>query len=141
MSADEETLTPVILDTNVFVAAGFNPKSSSAKIVEAVRQGRLPMVWNEATRRETEMIMRKIPPLRAKPIDDLFRAEHRYDGPTHPERFSEVPDPDDRKFAALAHATGATVVSNDEDLLGYSGPLELTVLMPGEFWKRYKDEG
>jgi predicted nucleic acid-binding protein len=31
----------VILDTNVFVAAGFNPGSASARIVEQVRAGHL----------------------------------------------------------------------------------------------------
>ena len=33
----------VVLDTNVFVAAGFNPGSHSARLVEAVRDGRLGM--------------------------------------------------------------------------------------------------
>jgi hypothetical protein len=36
----------VVLDTNVLVAAGFNPRSASAK------QGQVRMVWNDATRRE-----------------------------------------------------------------------------------------
>jgi len=34
----------VVLDTNVFVAAGFNPGSHSARLVEAVHDGRLRMV-------------------------------------------------------------------------------------------------
>ena len=41
----------VVLDTNVLVAAGFNPRSASARIVNAVKQGKLHMLWNEATRR------------------------------------------------------------------------------------------
>jgi predicted nucleic acid-binding protein len=41
----------VVLDTNVFVAAGFNPRNASTKIVEAVKLEQLRMVWNEATRR------------------------------------------------------------------------------------------
>ena len=35
-----------MLDTNVFVAAGFNPGSHSAWLVEAVRDGRLRMIWD-----------------------------------------------------------------------------------------------
>ena len=34
-------LPNVILDTNVFVAAGFSERSASARIIEAVREGRL----------------------------------------------------------------------------------------------------
>ncbi len=44
----------VVLDTNVFVAAGFNPGSHSARIVEAVRNGRLRMVWDNATQAENQ---------------------------------------------------------------------------------------
>jgi predicted nucleic acid-binding protein len=62
----------VVLDTNVFVAAGFNPSSHSACLVEAVRDGRLRMVWNNATRAEIEHVMRRIPRLSRTRIADLF---------------------------------------------------------------------
>jgi predicted nucleic acid-binding protein len=125
----------VVLDTNVLVAAGFNPRSASARIVDAVKRGELRMVWNDATRREIERIVRKIPPLRAKAVTPLFRPEDRATVPTHPERFAEIPDPDDRKFAALAEATGAVLISNDEHLLGHRDRMNLTVVTPSEFWK------
>jgi predicted nucleic acid-binding protein len=128
----------VILDTNVFVAAGFNPRSASAKIVEAVKRGELRMVWNDATRREIEHIVQRIPPLRAHSVSDLFRPRDRYTAATHPERFAFIPDPDDRKFAALADATGATLISNDDHLLGYRDRMDLTVLTPSAFWKRWQ---
>ena len=127
---------PVVLDTNVFVAAGFNPRSASAKIVDAVKQGQLRMVWNDATRRETERIMKQIPPLRAHDVEQYFRPADRFTGTTHPERFADIPDPDDRKFAALAHAAGAILISNDEHLLRNRDRMDLTVLTPGEFWRR-----
>jgi predicted nucleic acid-binding protein len=122
----------VVLDTNVFVAAGFNPRSASARIIEAVRRGAVPIVWSDATRAETERIMRRIPPLSADAFLDLFRSEDRFDGPADPDAFGHVPDAEDRKFAALAVAAGATVVSNDGHLLGAAGG-ELSVLSPGEF--------
>ena len=126
----------VVVDTNVFVGAGFNPRSASAKIVDAVRQGRVRMVWNDATRREIERILHRIPPLRAHAVAELFRPEGRFTAPTHPERFADIPDADDRKFAALANATGATVISSDEHLLEYRGDLDLTVLSPVAYWRR-----
>ena len=127
--------TPVVLDTNVFVGAGFNLRSSSAKIVDAVRKGQFRMIWNDATRREIERIMRQIPPSRAQGVSDLFRSEDCYAGPTHRERFG-FPDPDDRKFAALAEAAGAVLVSSDDHLLNHRDRIDVPVLTPGEFWRR-----
>ena len=126
----------VVLDTNVFVAAGFNPRSASARIVDAVKHGQVRMVWNDATRREIERIMQQIPPLRTQAVADLFRPADRFTAATHPEQFTDIPDPDDRKFAALAHAAGAVLISNDEHLLGQRDHSDLTVLTPGAFWQR-----
>jgi predicted nucleic acid-binding protein len=128
----------VVLDTNVLVAAGFNSGSASANIVEAVKRGQLRMVWNEATRREIERIMQHIPPLQAHDLSELFRPGDRYPAPTHPQRFGHIPDADDRKFAAFAQATGATLISNDDHLLRHRDRLEVTVLTPQEFWNRHQ---
>ncbi len=131
----------VVLDTNVFVAAGFNPRSASANILAAVRQGQVRMVWNQATRREIEHIIRQIPPLRARAaagnaLDALFRADDRFSAATYPHKFVAIPDPDDRKFAALAQAAGAILISSDEHLLRHTDLEDLTVLTPGAFWRR-----
>jgi predicted nucleic acid-binding protein len=123
----------VVLDTNVFVAAGFNPGSGSDRIIGAVRQGSLRMIWNDETRRETLSILEKIPPLSWSAVADLFRDEERLDAETHPERFTQIPDPDDRKFAALAHASGAILISQDADLLANPHRIDLLVVTPGEF--------
>ena len=37
----------VVIDTNVFVAAGFNPRSASGQILASVREGRFRLIWNE----------------------------------------------------------------------------------------------
>jgi predicted nucleic acid-binding protein len=125
----------VILDTNVFVAAGFNRRSSAARMVEAVREGKLRMVWNESTRRETQYILDKIPPLSFARVADLFRDEDRFDGETKPEEFAAIADPDDRKFAALADATGAVLVTNDEHLLSERDTTRLRILTPRRYWE------
>ena len=125
-----------MLDTNVFVAAGFNPGSHSARLVEAVRDGRLRMIWDDATRDETEHVMRQIPPLSWTRIADLFRAEDRFGGPTHPEAYGFVPDPADRKFAALAEAAHAPLVTSDTGLLNVRGRMAVRVLKPSEFARR-----
>jgi len=126
----------VVLDTNVFVAAGFNPGSHSARLVEAVRDGRLRMLWDDATHAEIEHVMRQIPRLSWTRIADLFRSADRFGGSTHPEEFGFVPDPADRKFAALADAVQAPLVTSDAGLLNAGGQMAVPVLKPSEFARR-----
>ena len=97
------------------------------------------MVWDEPTRRETRAILSKIPPLSWERCAGLFREEHRYPGETHPERCHRVPDPDDRKFAALAAVTGAVLVTNDDHLLAQRNAFEFAILSPVEFWDFYQE--
>lgn len=122
----------VVIDTNVFVAAGFRRDGAAAAILEDVRGGHLRLVWNDATRSETERVLRRIPPLRGFPVEDLFRDGDRFPGETHPERFGRVADPEDREFAALAHAAGATLISSDDHLLAPDSP-GLVAMSPREF--------
>jgi putative PIN family toxin of toxin-antitoxin system len=126
----------VVLDTNVFVAAGFNPGSHSARLVEAVRDRRLRMVWDDAIRTEVEHVMRQIPRLSWARIADLFRSEDRFSGATHPEAVGFVPDPADRKFAALAEAAQAPLITSDAGLLNAGGEMAVPVLKPSEFARR-----
>ena len=131
------SLTAVVLDTNVFVAAGFKPRSASGQIVEQVRSGQLRMIWNESTRAETQYILDKIPRLAWSHVAELFRDEDRHDRMVRNHAFSEIQDPDDRKFAALAHAANVTLVTNDRDLLTCRDALPVKILTPGEFWSNY----
>ena len=128
----------IVRDTNVFVGAGFNPASASARIISEIRAGRLQMVWDDATRREIERIVRKIPPLSGMEVADLFRPEDRCEGDTRLEQFTHIPDPDDRKFAALSEATGAALITSDEHLLSAREQARAPIQTPGEFWERFQ---
>jgi predicted nucleic acid-binding protein len=87
----------LVLDTNIFVAAGFEPKSASARLLEALRQGRCRMIWHQTTRRETERVLRRIPPLDWRRFAPLFRPEWE-----HPDELDLTPfgrsNPDDRNL-------------------------------------------
>jgi predicted nucleic acid-binding protein len=128
----------IVLDTNSFVAAGFNPGSSSGKIVEAVRAGRVAIIWNRECRREIEHVLSRIPPLRGKDFSDLFLDAWHYKGAEDVARFSFIPDPDDRKFAALAHAAEVSLVSQDSDLLDYRAESPVPTWSPTGFLERYR---
>jgi predicted nucleic acid-binding protein len=123
----------VVIDTNVFVAAGFNPRSASARILAGVREGRFRLIWNVPTRRETEMILRRIPRLDWAEAAGLFQPEGEFTGPVDPEAFAPITDPDDRKFAALSAAARAPLVTSDKHLLAKSGAVGIEAVTPTAF--------
>ena len=127
----EETL--VVLDTNVLIAAGFNPRSHAACIVEAVRAGRLRMAWSDATRRESERLLRRIPPLSWESFRGLFDGAGQFDVDVDVASFGHIPDPEDRKFAALAQAANAALITQDDDLLAQRSIADVPYLTPREF--------
>lgn len=120
----------LILDTNVFVAACFRPGSSPGRLIAAARAGTVLQVWSPPTRRETEKILRRLPRGGWAPVADLFTEAGAVDPPPDAAAFAFVADPDDRKFAALAAATGVTLVSSDKGLLVHDGAAGLTVRRP-----------
>ena len=65
---------------------------------------------------EANKIAQQIPPIAWGRIEGLFQRRSQFSGET-PGNFTLVRDPDDRKFVALACATGAILVSSDEHLL------------------------
>ena len=128
----------VVIDTNVFVAALFNSRSASARILEGVRKGRFRLIWNHPTRSETEMILGRIPRLGWQKVADLFRPEEEFTGPVDPNAFTEVPDPDDRKFAALATAANVPLVTSDKLVLAQRGKIGIEIVTPRDFLARLR---
>ena len=122
----------VVLDTNVLVAAGFQPRSAVGRLTEAVRSGRLVALWCEATRAEAEAVVSRIPPLRAVDLALLFPDEGRVDDALDPTAFSHVPDVADRSFAALASAAGVPLVTADAPLVAGARAHGVVVFSPGE---------
>lgn len=125
--------SPVVLDTNVFVAAGFNPGSRAAELLRRVRDGRVRLAWDAATRAETRRILERIPRLDWADAAPLFDGGIEIAAPPDHPAFALIGDPADRKFAALALAAGAVLVSNDSDLLSVRENLPLQVLTPSEY--------
>jgi uncharacterized protein len=126
----------VVVDTNVFVAAGFNPGSASARIIADIREGRFRLIWDEPTRRETEMILRRIPRLDWEKVAGLFRPEGEFTGPVDPEAFALIADPDDRNFAALSAAARAPLVTSDKPVLAQSSAVGIEAVTPTAFLGR-----
>lgn len=132
-----QDVTAVVIDTNIFVAAGFRPKSDSGRILQQVRNGSLRLIWNQEIYRETQRILQKIPPLSWTSVANLFQEENHYRELTHPENFDHVPDPEDRKFAALAAQVGVVLISLDQHLLMGREQSPVPILTPSEFVLQY----
>lgn len=125
------TLYRAIFDTNLFVGAGFNPRSASAHLIQTARNGEITLIWDVPTQTETCRILSKIPRLSWESVADLYLPEHRWPHITDLGAVAFVTDPEDRKFAALSTESGATLVSSDSDLLEHRD--RLNVRTPSEF--------
>ena len=126
----------VVIDTNVFVAAGFNSRSAAARILVAVRAGYFLLVWNKPTRRETETILHRIPGLDWARVEDLFRPEGEFTGPVDPDAFVMIADWDDRKFVALSAAATTPLVTSDNHVLAQQRAVGIEILSPRAFVAR-----
>jgi predicted nucleic acid-binding protein len=127
----------LVIDTNVFVAASFNPHSSSATIVQALNQGHHTLVCNQPVFHETRHILSKIPPVNWPDFEPLFTQTGQYQGQTRPEQFAFISDPADRKFAALAAASRAILITNDQHLLAHRQNPALTITTPSNFLHQF----
>lgn len=114
-----------IFDTNLFVGAGFNRRSASAQLIEAVRAGRVEMVWNAATASETKRVLSKIPRISWEAVADIFLPAHEAPVVQDLTHVAFVTDFEDRKFAALSLAEACPVVTSDDDLLAHADRLDV----------------
>lgn len=120
----------IVLDSNIFVGAAFNPASSSARLLAWVPEGRLRLIWHELTLAETRFQLEKIPPLAWEPVATLFELRNQFREDLPLADYPFIDDPDDRKFAALAQKADALLVTNDEHLLSAATYLNVPVLTP-----------
>jgi putative PIN family toxin of toxin-antitoxin system len=131
------TIPRVVLDTNVFVAAHWNPRSASAAILEAARDGSVTLCESDAVEQETRAVLRAI---RAREefyfqaVELLLEAERVC---PHT-RLSVVPeDPNDNKLLECAAAAGANyLITSDKHLLRIGRWDDTLIVTPGEFRRR-----
>lgn len=96
-------------------------------------------MWNDATRRETRAVLKRIPMLDWDAVSTLFRPEARQEAEGDLSHVTYVEDPQDRKFAALALSAKATLVSADDHLPAHHERLDVST--PGEFLRKHLGSG
>ncbi|MBE0448613.1 MAG: putative toxin-antitoxin system toxin component, PIN family [Actinobacteria bacterium] len=124
----------VVADTNLWVAARFNPKSYSASILNMAGEGRLLLLWSSETRRELERILRNI----KATLDFLIAVERLLSSGVdvgETERLSIiVDDPDDNKILACARSGNADyIITSDYHLLTLKTFGEVKIVTPKVF--------
>lgn len=126
----------IVIDTNVFVAAAYNPRSSSRKIVNAVWEKQLRLVVSPAIIREYKMVLPKA--IRSDDArEEVWKAIKCAQSVTPQENPSVTEDRSDDKFLAAAVAGEAdAVITNDEHLLAVHPYQVIEILQPSEFRKR-----
>jgi predicted nucleic acid-binding protein len=129
----------IVLDTNIFVAAAFNKKSSAKKIIEWVEEEKFSMLWTKDTKEETKHIISKIPPINWKEFEQLFKSKWEITDEVKNsdldigDNFKVIKDYSDRKFALLAKVAGSPIISNDSDFLDVRDKLDIKVYTSSEF--------
>jgi putative PIN family toxin of toxin-antitoxin system len=125
-----------VLDTNIVVSAGIQPAGPSAQVVDAALGGAIvmvicPMIVSEYM----EVVNRprfkkwKFPPLW---LTTLIAGAHMVDEDV-PNWPSPGPDPDDLVFLALAHRTGAILVTGNMADHPERIRHDVTVMAPAEY--------
>jgi len=131
----------IVADTNLWVAARYNPKSYSAKILNMVGEGRLALLWSKETKRELDRIMANV-----KAPSDYLDAVERLHSSGIDVGFTEKldvieEDPEDNKILACAKAGGADfIVSNDVHLLSVKAFDGMKIVTPKEFMRAVSQE-
>ena len=121
-----------MLDTNVFVGAGFRPASASGRLVAAARAGRLAVVWTAATRDEAERVVGQIPPLGAFDWSAIFRPDGEHTAPLDLAPFEHVAGHLDQTLAALALAASVPLVTADGPLVAGAEQSGVLVYRPAQ---------
>jgi len=79
-----------------------------------------------------------------KDVTGMFRDENYFDGAADETNFHHLADPTDRKFAALADATGATLVTLvtlDDDFLDTRQQAKAWIDKPEEYLEWLEKQG
>jgi putative PIN family toxin of toxin-antitoxin system len=125
----------LVIDTNMLVAAMFNARSASARILRSASGKACRIMWHRTLRREAEWITGKISrsvPGRTIDLDQVFLPENEV--VSLPEIRGEGScDPEDNKFLACAEAAGVDlIVSNDSDLLTLGSYGSIPICTPSQ---------
>lgn len=126
----------MVLDTNVFIAAYFNRKSASAKIIDLCLKNKHKLIFSSRLRKEVRLILRNVRAEREfrKKIRSLFMEASKVK-PTQ-KVFKVKEDPEDNKFLECALEGKADyLITSDRHLLELGEFAKTKICKPTQFLK------
>ncbi len=126
----------VVLDTNVFIAAYFNRKSASARIIDLCLENKHKLIFSPRLRKEVRLILKNVRAEREfrEKIQSLFVNASKVK-PTK-KVFTVKEDPEDNKFLECALEGEADyLITSDRHLLELEEFAQTKICKPTQFLK------
>jgi len=126
----------VVLDTNVFIAAYFNRKSASARIIDLCLENKHKLIFSLRLRKEVRLILKNVRAEREfrEKIRSLFVNASKVK-PTK-KVFTVKEDPEDNKFLECALEGEADyLITSDRHLLELEEFAQTKICKPTQFLK------
>lgn len=126
----------MVLDTNVFIAAYFNRKSASARIIDLCLENKHDLIFSSRLRKEVRLILKNVRAKREfqKRIQSLFMNASRV-RPTQ-KIFAVKEDPEDNKFLECAlEGKVDYLITSDRHLLELGEFAQTKICKPTQFLK------
>jgi putative PIN family toxin of toxin-antitoxin system len=131
---NKKSLTRVVIDTNLIIAARYKPKSASSRIIDMCLEQKLLAVYSGRTKDENLFILNKVRPS-AEYLNKIikFYSKALYI-PKPQTRISICSDRSDNKyFETAVDGQAQYIISNDRHLLEHNGYYGIKVMRPGPF--------
>ena len=126
----------MVLDTNIFIAAYFNRKSASARIIDLCLENKHKLIFSPRLRKEVRLILKNVRAEREflEKIQSLFVNASKVK-PTK-KVFTVKEDPEDNKFLECALEGEADyLITSDRHLLEFGEFAQTKICKPTQFLK------
>ena len=127
----------VVLDTNLIIAAYYNRRSASAKILDLARNGKINVLWSEKVFEEAKFILDKIKAgvKFRRSLLSIYKESRKI---IKPERGITIisDDPSDNKLIGCAVKGASFIISNDHHLLDIGEFRGVKMVTPQNFLKK-----
>ena len=128
----------VVIDTNLIIAARWNPRSSSNRIINGVLKGDIDAVYTSEIKNENLHILEKVKPPKDY-LDKILKFYRISKKVTSDRRINVCPDKADNRFLEAAVAGKVDyIISSDRHLLDLKEFEGVEILKPGDFERSIK---
>ena len=126
----------VVLDTNIFIAAYFNRKSASARIIDLCLENKHELIFSSRLRKEIELILRNVKADKEfqEKVRSLFIKASQVE--SNQKVFKIKQDPEDNKLLECALEGKADyLITSDDHLLEIGEFTQTKICKPTQFLK------